>query len=444
MRNFSIIICLLVFCRFAFAAIPDSITITGKIAPDCRINEVRLNAYIAGVPDIDTLPVSSSGVFEIKLPNQGPWQYFMAAPGFHYQFLITPAQRVNQFTVVCNDNGTTTVNLDSSTETDAFKQTVAVYKNLINESVAIVSGNIGQDSCWVSLHSLFVANNAAIAKIKERYPRTFAAEVMCDLLTIPEQMPGEDYVKTLELAILDKKIWNDTSFYHVEMAIDFNGFLGILEARVSDDEKSELMRLKLAHQPTDPGARRLYQVNLFQYLFYQGKEKLLRVFCDWAHKNPQDVKSDFLRMQLERLSKVVYGKKFVDVVYKDPDGNVRKLSEVVGKQPYTMLVLWSPECSHCRQTMPDIIKLYNNYHAKGLEIFAIAGDCEENDWKEYCKNMLPAWINVREPKAVMPSAFGDYMVANMPAFVLIDKNGIIQSRYGSLQDIEKILNGNQK
>lgn len=55
----------------------------------------------------------------------------------------------------------------------------------------------------------------------------------------------------------------------------------------------------------------------------------------------------------------------------DIEGTLRSSNEWLGKQP-TVVDIWGTWCPPCRREIPDLIKLYNEYHKRGLEIVSIA------------------------------------------------------------------------
>lgn len=69
--------------------------------------------------------------------------------------------------------------------------------------------------------------------------------------------------------------------------------------------------------------------------------------------------------------------------------------------PFTMLFMWSPDCGHCKKSMPTIIEFYDKYKDKGLKMYAI---CHRN-YKETvsCAEFIKErpgmfeWINVNDP-----------------------------------------------
>ncbi|PCJ81455.1 MAG: hypothetical protein COA49_05005 [Bacteroidetes bacterium] len=64
---------------------------------------------------------------------------------------------------------------------------------------------------------------------------------------------------------------------------------------------------------------------------------------------------------------------------------------------YTLLVIWESTCGHCKKEMPIIQRIYEEWHDKGLEIYAIGNDFETEPWVEYLEttNYLD-WIHVSD------------------------------------------------
>ena len=50
---------------------------------------------------------------------------------------------------------------------------------------------------------------------------------------------------------------------------------------------------------------------------------------------------------------------------------------------YTVMVVWESTCGHCKKEMPILQRVYEEWHDKGLEIYAIGNDFEPDPWIEY-------------------------------------------------------------
>ncbi len=55
----------------------------------------------------------------------------------------------------------------------------------------------------------------------------------------------------------------------------------------------------------------------------------------------------------------------------DLEGNKRLMSEWVGKKP-VVVNFWGTWCPPCRREIPDLVRLYDEYHIKGVEIVSLA------------------------------------------------------------------------
>ena len=148
-----------------------------------------------------------------------------------------------------------------------------------------------------------------------------------------------------------------------------------------------------------------------------------------------------LKAKLHDMKRVLPGSDFINVTLKDSNALDRTLSSVVSGHEYTLVLFWSPDCEHCIAEMPDLVSFYKKYHIRGVEVYAIAIDSQLDKWKNFISTKTASWVNVYDDGKT-GSVASDYMVNYTPTLVLIDKAGKIQSRFGSLEWVEKILHEN--
>ena len=110
------------------------------------------------------------------------------------------------------------------------------------------------------------------------------------------------------------------------------------------------------------------------------------------------------------------GKKGPDVKAKDPNGVMRSIYEI--KDPYIVVLMYNPQCEHCIEETPQLVRLYREWKPKGMEVFAIAIETTDAEWKGFiAKNGMP-WINVFDP--TNRAIYGTYFVDNTPEIYLLN------------------------
>lgn len=107
----------------------------------------------------------------------------------------------------------------------------------------------------------------------------------------------------------------------------------------------------------------------------------------------------------------------------DANGSMLNLSSFRGK--VVLIDFWASWCGPCRGANPDIVKLYNKYKSKGLEVFGISLDVKKEAW-------LKAVIqdHIEYPQVIDNAGWNSlvalkYDVNQIPTSFLLDKTGKI-------------------
>ncbi|MBP5663642.1 MAG: redoxin domain-containing protein [Bacteroidales bacterium] len=113
-----------------------------------------------------------------------------------------------------------------------------------------------------------------------------------------------------------------------------------------------------------------------------------------------------------------------DLAFPDPDGNIRKLSDLRGK--VVLLDFWASWCRPCRGENPHVVAMYQKYHDKGFEVFSVSLDREKESWKRAIAADGLVWPNhVSDLKYWSSEAARTYGVSSIPSTFLLDQNGRI-------------------
>ena len=152
--------------------------------------------------------------------------------------------------------------------------------------------------------------------------------------------------------------------------------------------------------------------DMFKYLvhfftFSAEKSQVMcmdKVFVDLVDRYYATGKADWL--EGEQLKKVTdraddlrfsqCGERIPNIVLPDTtQQNWVSLYDVEAK--YTLVSILESTCGHCKKEMPKLQELYDKWHDKGLEIYAIGNDFEPEPWLKYVReNDIQDWIHVSD------------------------------------------------
>ena len=137
-------------------------------------------------------------------------------------------------------------------------------------------------------------------------------------------------------------------------------------------------------------------------------------------------------------SKVAIGAIAPDLEFPDPDGKMRKLSDLRGK--VVLLDFWASWCGPCRRENPNVTRIYSQYHDKGFEVFSVSLDSDAASWKRAIEADKLVWPNhVSDLRKWQSQAAAIYGVRSIPSTFLLDKEGRIVQRDLRGADLERAV-----
>jgi thiol-disulfide isomerase/thioredoxin len=143
--------------------------------------------------------------------------------------------------------------------------------------------------------------------------------------------------------------------------------------------------------------------------------------------------------RLENVKNVAVGKQFIDFTMQDPAGNTVSLSDFVGKGNYVLVDFWASWCPPCRAKMPHMVKVYEQYKEKGLEIVGVSLDGQFGDERDYnawtagIADMHLTWPQMSDLDFWRSPVVVSYAFSGIPHLILLDKDGTIIARNEHLQ-----------
>lgn len=142
----------------------------------------------------------------------------------------------------------------------------------------------------------------------------------------------------------------------------------------------------------------------------------------------------YQKSRIEILKRVDIGQKAPDFTMNNQQGKPVSLSSLTGKK-LLLIDFWAAWCGPCRQENPNVVKVYNEFKAKGFGILGVSLDRSAADWNKAVTDDKLAWTHVSDLKYWDNAAAKIYGVNAIPANFLLDENGIIIARNLRGQDL---------
>jgi len=112
---------------------------------------------------------------------------------------------------------------------------------------------------------------------------------------------------------------------------------------------------------------------------------------------------------------------------------------------WKLLIFWSPNCGHCKHTIPAVYKAFEKYTTQyDIGAFTILSDPDDKtriEWRQFLKehNMTsPAWLSLDGGEANV-DWHDVYDITTTPQIYLIDENNIIQAKKLGEESIERVI-----
>jgi thiol-disulfide isomerase/thioredoxin len=93
-----------------------------------------------------------------------------------------------------------------------------------------------------------------------------------------------------------------------------------------------------------------------------------------------------------------------------------------------LVVFWASWASPVKQDLPELIKVYEKYHPRGLEIIGVDLDNDRAELDAFLKENRMAWPQIFEPGGMESRLSVDYGIILLPSMFLVDAEGKVVSR----------------
>jgi thiol-disulfide isomerase/thioredoxin len=138
----------------------------------------------------------------------------------------------------------------------------------------------------------------------------------------------------------------------------------------------------------------------------------------------QTIQGRWLKSLAEKTFNLVVGGTAPNLTMKTPEGKSLSLYDVKAK--VKIVDFWASWCGPCRAENPNVKRIYEQYHSKGLEIVSVSLDVKQDAWVGAIKKDQLPWIHISDLKGWNSLATDVYEIHAIPRlFVLDAENKII-------------------
>jgi peroxiredoxin len=156
-----------------------------------------------------------------------------------------------------------------------------------------------------------------------------------------------------------------------------------------------------------------------------GEKEQLEIFENLSPEIKNTKVGKLLQKEFESSKATSIGATAPNFSAPTPTGEVLALNEVLGKA--TILDFWAAWCKPCRAENPNVVRIYEKYHDKGLNIMGVSLDRKAEDWKKAIADDGLTWNHVSNVKYFDEIA-QLYNVRAIPATFILDENGVIVAK----------------
>lgn len=413
--------------------------IQGKVLDNCNTSSnLTFGVFNGSDTEVETIKTNANGEFLAGFWLREPGLvYFKKGSNTQY-FMVNPKERTYKIYLSCNNNELNPLHIENSKENKAYQDFVNLRKKLSTDLEEYSTKNLNDTTVFkefcIKLRD-FQKKSIGFAK---QYPQTYAA----NNLVVADRINEKDFssIQNLRQNYLKRQIFADQKFYNTPLpTFILENYIDLI---IDKNENSfAAFEWVLNTASKNIAASKRLQHLLYEAFSKSKRQDLIDGYIYWAKANPEKMVQQVVQAKLEALSKSMVDANFINVSLKDTIGNTRELKDVVTSSKFTLLVIYNPDCSHCVETLPKLIPIWQQYQSKGFIIYTVAAFSKNEEWIDFIKKHTgTGWVNVMEDQT--NSNFGKYSITSLPSFILIDSKGKIVSRMAAgnvKDDMEKWL-----
>ena len=153
-----------------------------------------------------------------------------------------------------------------------------------------------------------------------------------------------------------------------------------------------------------------------------------------------------IKERIKVIKPLLIGKKIPEMYLTDPSGKLLTLSTAPGN--YTILFIYDPECSHCKEETPKLVALNDYLKSKSAIVFAVSILREKEQWKKFIAefkiqnwfNGVDVHVNSKTGKEEYYTDFKNtFDIYSTPVVYILDKNKKIIGKRIPIENIKDFI-----
>jgi thiol-disulfide isomerase/thioredoxin len=231
-------------------------------------------------------------------------------------------------------------------------------------------------------------------------------------------------------------------------------------AQTNDNEKTTLLNkdlaeinLQMANKPFEfvqDHRDNFYSLILLESMLKRKNEDLQKIMDTYQGLDvtlKASTKGKEILAQIENIKIILEAQKRTEIgeiapefSAPTPEGKMLGLNDIKGK--VTLIDFWAAWCGPCRRENPNIVKVYEKYHDKGLEIIGVSldGNMRQTDpkaaWVKAIEDDRLTWHQISNLNYFNGPIAKMYNIQSIPSSFILDADGKIVAKNLRGPDLE--------
>ncbi len=402
-----------------------NIQIQGIVLDNCsKTSDIAFGEFHGSDAEVQKMKPNAKGEFTASYWLKEPGLFFFRKGSVAQYFLVSPKEKMYKIGLSCSKNELEPLQVFSSSENKAYQEFMSLRKGLTADFENFNGKNLNDTLIFKEFSGKLRDYQKKSASLAKKYTNSYVA----NRLVTADRVSDLDLssIEKLRNGYLKRQAFADHKFYNSMLpSLILENYLNVIMDK--DDNSFDAFEWVLNIASKNKTASQRLQDVLYEAINKGKRKDVMRSYIYWAKAHPDKMVNEMTKFKLEGLSKSMVDAQFINISLKDTLENTRELKDAITTSKYTLLTIYNPDCSHCIETLPKLIPIWEKYQSKGLKIYTVAAKNDHAMWISFIKKHTGAgWTNVMEDQT--NSSFGKYSITSLPSFVLIDTQGKIVAR----------------